>query len=301
MLCLRLLLGFFGLGLALLAGDRLVASIRAGSAPIAVQDERAAARAEALGMLGRPPSAEELEALTRARVDDELLYREALARGLDREDRGVRRRLARNVAFLDGQADAPPTREREEALYREALALGMDRSDTVVRRKLIQRARLEIELEGRGAEPSEAELRAWLEAHPESGALPTRAAFRHLFFDPARRGRRAEQDARQALALLARGAEPAADACFLPAEQPLQSARFVERLLGPAFAAAVFDAPLGRWTGPLRSSLGWHLVMLREREPAGPQQLSSARAEARDAILAARGAAALERFLAERR
>jgi len=303
---LRLLLGFFGLGLAIFAGDRLAASVRAGSAPIVIgAAERAEARAEGLALLGRTPTAPELEALIDARVADEILYREALARGLDREDRGVRRRLARNLAFLrapEGGADAaPPSPELEEALYRDALALGMDRTDTVVRRKLVQRVRLEIESEARSAEPTEQELRAWLEAHPDRGAPPARAAFRHLFFDPLRRGPRAEQDARDALALLARGGRAAGDGCFVPADQPLQSASFVARLLGTAFADAVFEAPLGDWTGPLRSSLGWHLVHVGERERAGPQRLAAARAEARDAVLAERGAAALERFLAQRR
>jgi parvulin-like peptidyl-prolyl isomerase len=272
---LRLLLGFFAIGLALFAGDRLTASLRAGAAAVPLGD-------------------------------DEILYREALARGLDREDRGVRRRLARNLAFLraaESEASgAPLAPGAEQALYREALALGMDRTDTVVRRKLVQRVKLEIEAEAQRAEPTEAELRGWLEAHPERGASPPRAAFRHLFFDPARRGPDAERDARRALAALASGASDAAgDACLVPADQPLQSEAFVARLLGPAFAEAVFDAPPGAWTGPLRSSLGWHLVRVSERTPAGPQRLAAARAEARDALLAERAAAAVERFLAERR
>jgi parvulin-like peptidyl-prolyl isomerase len=271
---LRLLLGFFAIGLALFAGDRLTASVRAGA--------------------GAAPLA-----------DDEILYREALARGLDREDRGVRRRLARNLAFLrapDGDAGgAPLAPDAEQALYREAVALGMDRTDTVVRRKLVQRVKLEIEAEAQRAEPTDAELRAWLDAHPERGAAPPRAAFRHLLFDPARRGRNAERDARRALAALASGSDAAGDACLAPAEQALQSEASVARLLGPAFAGALFEAPLGVWAGPLRSSLGWHLVRVSERAPAGPQRFETARAEARDAVLAERGAAALERFLAERR
>ena len=167
-------------------------------------------RAEGLALFGRAPEGAELDALIEARVADELLYREALARGLDREDRSVRRRLARNLAFLraaPGEPDVPAEGEREEALYREALALGMDRTDTVVRRKLAQRARREIEGAAR-AEPSEAELRAWLAAHPERALGPPRVRFRHLFFDPARRGaERAEADAR---AVVQRRAAPRA-------------------------------------------------------------------------------------------
>ena len=302
---LRLLLAFFALGLLVFAGQRLAASVRAGGGtPIVVgAAERAAARAEALALLGRAPTAAEQDALLETRIADELLYREALARGLDREDRGVRRRLVQNLAFLHAPAGTPEpaalSPAEEEALYREALALGMDKTDTVVRRKLVQRVRLEIESEARFPEPGDAELQAWLSAHPERAAAPPRSAFHHVFFDPARRGERAEADARRALAAGAAGA--AGDPCLVPAEQALQSEAFVARLLGPAFAAAVQEAPLGAWTGPLRSSLGWHLVRVDAREPGAPRSFEAARSDARDALLAERGTAALERFLAERR
>jgi hypothetical protein len=306
----RALLRFFALGALLLAGSRWLGA--AGNAPpggAPAPAELAAARAEALALLGRPPDDAELAALLRARADDEILYREALARGLDREDLAVRRRLVRNLAFLRAGtegADAAPAgagaADLEEALYREALALGMDRSDTVVRRLLVQRARLEIEAEGRGPEPSEAELRAWLAAHPERQRGPRRAAFRHVFFDPARRGARGEADARAAVGALAAGAAaPAGDPCLVSAEQPLQSEAIVARALGGSFAAGLFEVEPGAWSGPLRSSLGWHAVRILEREEGAAISFEALRAEARGALVAERSASALERFLAARR
>jgi hypothetical protein len=262
-------------------------------------------RAEGLALFGRPPEAAELEALIEARVADELLYREALARGLDRTDESVRRRLVRNLAFLraaPGEPEAPATGEREAALYREALALGMDETDTVVRRKLVQRARREIEGAAR-AEPSEAELRAWLAAHPERALGPPRVRFRHLFYDPARRGpERAEADAR-AVVRDAQVREPpaVADPCLVAAEQPLSAEPSIARLLGPELAAALFAAPVGEWTGPLRSSLGWHAVRVEERAAAEPAPFESVRGAVRDAVIEERSAAALARFLSERR
>jgi hypothetical protein len=299
----RALLRFFVLGGLLLAASRWL--LREPEEIVIGPGELAAARAEGLSLLGRPPQGGELDALLEARAREEILYREALSRGLDREDAGVRRRLVRNLSFLRGGAQpaagAAPAAD-EEALYREALALGMDRSDTVVRRLLVQRVKLEIEAPARAAEPGDAELRVFLAAHPEAGRGPRRVAFRQLFFDPARRGAEAEADAHAALAALAAGAEPpAGDPCLAASEQPLQAEPLVARLLGPDFAAGLFEAPADAWAGPLRSSLGWHAVRVESREDGAPLRFESLRPQLRDALLEARAAAALEAFLAERR
>ena len=72
---------------------------------------------------------------------------------------------------------------------------------------------------------------------------------------------RREAEARAAAAALAAGGPVAGgDPCLAAPEQPLQSEALVARLLGPGFAAALFEAPQGAWSGPLRSSLGWHAV-----------------------------------------
>jgi hypothetical protein len=49
---------------------------------------------------GRPPTPEELDSLVDSRVREEVLYRHALALGLDRDDTVVRRRLAQKIEFL---------------------------------------------------------------------------------------------------------------------------------------------------------------------------------------------------------
>ena len=48
----------------------------------------------------RPPTAQELEGLVQSFIREEVLYREALAMGLDRDDTVVRRRLAQKIEFL---------------------------------------------------------------------------------------------------------------------------------------------------------------------------------------------------------
>ena len=48
----------------------------------------------------RPPTAQEMQGLIQSFLREEVLYREALAMGLDRDDTVVRRRLAQKIEFL---------------------------------------------------------------------------------------------------------------------------------------------------------------------------------------------------------
>jgi len=72
----------------------------------------------------RPPTASELDSLVSDYVDEEILYREALALGLDRDDLVIRRRLRQKVEYLhsDLVEFAPPT----EAELAEHLASNRD-------------------------------------------------------------------------------------------------------------------------------------------------------------------------------
>lgn len=68
----------------------------------------------------RPPTAAELKALVNEHIRDEVLYREALAMGLDRDDAVVRRRLRQKMEFIsDLAADVEPTDAELKAFVAE--------------------------------------------------------------------------------------------------------------------------------------------------------------------------------------
>jgi parvulin-like peptidyl-prolyl isomerase len=68
----------------------------------------------------RRPTAQELQALIEERIDEEVLAREAVRLGLDRDDVIVRRRLAQKMAFVSD--DLAVVAEPEENVLREYFA-----------------------------------------------------------------------------------------------------------------------------------------------------------------------------------
>ncbi len=182
------------------------------------------------------------------------------------------------------QRGAPPTRHeldsliedfiREEVLYREAIASGLDQGDTIVRRRLAQKVEFLAQSVASTVEPSEAELQAFLDADPERYRVPEQVGFAHVYFSGSNRGAGAEAAARDALARLAAGAVPAAEAArlgdrfMLQYEYPPQSRDQIRDLFGPRFAGRLFELPVGEWSGPVLSSYGMHVVRIRQRIPS---------------------------------
>lgn len=227
--------------------------------------------------------------------DDDALYRAGLALQLDRDDAVVQSRLLRNMRFLDGETD-------RESLYREALDLGIDRGDAVVRRRVVERMRARLRAPALAAEPSEADLEAYLAAHRDAFRIPPRAAFVQIFFNAQRRGARAEADARAMLARLGPADIARAEALgdplpVAPATAPLCE-RDVARVLGAELAARVLALPPGRWSGPIASPYGLHLVWVTERIAAVDPSLATVRGQVRAAVREAGAEAALRESLA---
>jgi hypothetical protein len=67
----------------------------------------------------REPTVDELNGLVESYIEEEILYREALALGLDKDDTIVRRRLAQKMQFLieDTAAPSEPTEADLEAYF----------------------------------------------------------------------------------------------------------------------------------------------------------------------------------------
>ncbi len=170
-------------------------------------------------------------------------------------------------AELKGLVD---DRVREEIATREAMGMGLDRDDVILRRRLRQKFEFLVEDAASTVPPTDAELEAWLAAHAEQYRRGPQLAFRQVYLDPSRRGRALERDAARLLAeLQKRGPEAAIEALgdrlMLPAEAELTEATEVQRMFGERFGNAILALPVGRWSGPVPSGFGVHLVFVGER------------------------------------
>ena len=183
---------------------------------------------------GRMPRAEELQALLDHWIDEEVLYREAVALGLDRGDTVVQRQLTQKMRFLIEDATllpAPATAELEEWLARHPERYG--RGPLVsFEQVFVSRGRHGERLAAE-ADRIVAELRSAPDAFVGVG-------------DPFLVGQ------------------------IVADTDPTR----LRRDFGAGFAEALVAAPAGTWFGPVVSAFGLHLVRVTARAPFAPATLA---------------------------
>lgn len=167
---------------------------------------------------------------------------------------------------------------KEEVLNREALARGLDKDDPTIRRRLRLKMEYVFELEDTALQPSPEQVEAYFKANSARYETEPEYAFEQIYFNPAARARTIDADAAAALRSLRAGetddAQTLGDPTLMPFASPLAGRRAIESVFGSRFAAALADAPLGQWSGPIVSSFGLHLVRVSAGKPARTPKLS---------------------------
>ena len=225
-------------------------------------------------------------------------------------------RIEQLAAGFAGLHRRPPTREeldgmvqdavREEILYREAMALHLDEDDVIVRRHMAQKLQFVSEDTHPVAEPTQAQLRDFLAQHPQQFQAERGYSFTQVFLNPQRHGSQLQADAQRLLAALRTAPDDAAlvkggDPFLLDSHFERLPAGETARLFGVDFEKALQTTATGQWQGPVTSSLGTHLVLLRLRDEPGPPQLADIQAEVRRAWMNEQRELANARFYAELR
>lgn len=185
-----------------------------------------------------------------------------------------------NAAEIEGLLE---DRVREELANREARALGLGRDDPVIRRRLRQKYEALVDQIASSGEPDADALDAWLTAHADRYREEARFTLQQLFFSADAR-EDAEAEAREALARIADsgpdstpprvGDSIGLDRRFADAREDELGGRF-----GVDFAAALSGLPVGRWSGPVPSAYGFHLVYVEAMTPARLPELAEVREE----------------------
>ncbi len=159
---------------------------------------------------------------------------------------------------------------REEIFSREAMKIGLDKDDVIIRRRLQQKMEFIAEDFAASLAPTEAELAAYFEKHPDAFRQDQKLTFRQVYLNADKRGDKLEADAAQMLAeLKAKGAQAdtseLGDPSLLPPALVDEPQRGIESSFGIEFAAQLAKLPAGEWSGPIQSGLGRHLVFIEQR------------------------------------
>ncbi|MEA1889837.1 MAG: peptidylprolyl isomerase [Pseudomonadota bacterium] len=175
----------------------------------------------------RPPGQSELDGLIEAQIRQEVLYREALAMGLDKEDSIVHRRLAQKVEFIfsDIASQAEPT----DSELTDYLAANADKFETPARISF-QQIYLNSDKRGDHAQSDANHLLDKLTQPDSSVDIMT-----------------------------------AGDSFMFGQQHENLTEHGVARLFGKDFASKLFSLPSGAWQGPVRSGYGLHLVQISNR------------------------------------
>jgi hypothetical protein len=252
------------------------------------------------------PTEADLAALVDREAEEQMLYREALLLGLDRGDRTVEWRVVEKMHFLFGDAAG----DKAEA-YRRGRELGLARDDVMVRNALVTKMRLLAKAASRAEEPEGAALDGALEEyyrdHRDAYAQPERVTLTHVFVSADRHGDALETDARSLRRRLEESqttpeAAPRLGDAFLSGHTFRSVAPItLVRTFGDEFTTAALASEPGRWSEPIRSPYGLHLVWIGDRQVGAAPPFEAVRSRVLRTFRVERHEQYLARMLAELR
>jgi len=192
----------------------------------------------------RPPTQTELKGLIEQKIREQVMYREALAMGLDKDDSIVRRRLAQKIEFIS--SDLAAQIEPSESELAEYLASHSEQFEIPGRISFLQ---IYLSADKRGERVKDDATR--LLTRLEKTATDTDIS---MLGDPFMLGQIYKQ--------------------LTEAE--------VSRQFGKNFASKLFSLPAGRWQGPVRSAYSLHLLYIENKTASSLPELVTVRDNVRN-------------------
>ncbi len=180
-----------------------------------------------LRRMGRPPTSQEREQQLDHYIREQVLYREALAMGLDKDDAVVKRRMAQKLEFIFEDIATPP--EPDDAQLQDYLKKHPEKFRRPAR-YTFSHIYLSVDKRGDKALDDAKLLLARLQHSTHKIDLPA-----------------------------------AGDALMLDHHYTDTSQPEVSQLFGQQFSEKLNSIKSGLWTGPLDSAYGVHLVNLQQR------------------------------------
>ena len=262
------LIHFLLIGAFLFAADRYVQPV-SGGAPTLKQIQLSLDDLKQMVILfqsqwRREPTTQELAQLVENKVQEEVLYREALAMGLEKDDTIVKRRMAQKLQFLaeDVAAAREPTTAELRSWFEKHSAMF-----ALPARLSFRHLYFSPDRRVARARDDAAKVLATLTGQPEDSKLATTLADPFMFQDYYR--------------------DRAPD--------------YLGKEFGPQFARAVAKLTPGSWQGPIESGFGWHLVFIDTVIPGRVPAFEEIEADVKTAWLTEQKALAWEKAYAAMR
>src|SRR5208283_514946 len=173
----------------------------------------------------RQPTPAEFQAMLEDKVREEVLYREALAMGLDKDDTIVKRRMAQKMEFLAedvAAAHEPSTAELKAWFEKNSSKFALPS------RYSFRHIYFSPDKRGQNAQDDASKALPKIAGQPENSALALSLGDRFMFQDYY--------------------GDRAPDA--------------IAKEFGPQFAVALEKIKPSSWQGPIESGYGWHLVYI---------------------------------------
>src|SRR5271157_2406032 len=171
----------------------------------------------------RQPTAAEFQAMVEDKVREEVLYREALAMSLDKDDTIVKRRMAQKMQFLAedvAAAHEPSTAELKAWFEKNSNKFALPS------RYSFRHLYFSPDKRGKNAQADAAAALTKIAGQPEDSKLAAAAGDSFMFQD------------------------------YYGDRTP----EAIAKEFGPQFAVALEKLKPGSWQGPVESGYGWHLV-----------------------------------------
>ncbi len=229
------LLHFLLLGIALFAVYSYMQRGRGGFEPskqiVVSLDELQQMNAFFVSQWHRPPTPAEFQAMVEDKVREEVLYREGLAMGLDKDDEIVKRRMAQKMQFLAedvATAHEPSTAELQTWFEKNSGKFSLPS------RYSFRHLYFSPDKRGKNAQEDAASALTKIAGQPEDSHVAASLADRFMF------------------------QEYYGD----------QAPEAIAKEFGPQFAIAIEKLKPGSWQGPIQSGYGWHLVFVGTVTPA---------------------------------
>ncbi|HEY7319783.1 MAG TPA: peptidylprolyl isomerase [Candidatus Binatia bacterium] len=212
----------------------------------------------------RDPTPDEISRLVESKIQEEVLYREGLAMGLDKNDTIVKRRMAQKLQFLaeDVASAREPTTTELKAWYEK------NRNKFALPSRVSFR-HLYFSPDRRGQHARDAAVKALskLAGQPQDSKLAASLADPFMFQEYYR--------------------DRAPD--------------YLGKEFGPQFAQAAVKLPTGSWQGPIESGFGWHLVFVDTLIPGRSPAFEEIEPDVKTAWLGEQKAKAWEKAYKEMR